>query len=142
MFLHIVYTADLLRKKKKAEKENDRLSALVEKLKKRLADLEKSQVANGNGPPTGEEDLDTVASAERVVRARCCIHMHVHVLYSLDREWPFAGEILVVYVLFAILSCVYTCACAVSTCMCMYSTASASACTLQLGEGIHNIDVV
>ena len=94
VFLHIVYIADLLRKKKKAEKENGRLSALVEKLKKRLADLEKSQVANGNGPPTGEEDLDTVASAERVVRATvvyvlscvymcmCCIHMHVHVLYS------------------------------------------------------------
>ena len=57
---------DLLRKKKKVEKENSRLAAQVEELKKRLEDLEKVKVVNGAASPTREEGVDTSVDAERV----------------------------------------------------------------------------
>lgn len=60
------FPIELLRKKKKVEKENGRLAAQVEELKRRLADLEKSKVIGGHGSPTGEEDVDGSVDSERV----------------------------------------------------------------------------
>ena len=51
------------------EKENGRLTAQVEELKQRLADLEEAKaVVNGDAPPTRGESVDTGpgASSERV----------------------------------------------------------------------------
>ena len=63
-----LYILDLLRKKKKVEKENSRLAALVEELKKRLSDLENSKLVNGDGQTRlgKEEGVDTGAIEEKV----------------------------------------------------------------------------
>ena len=61
------FIIELLRKKRKVEKENSRLAAQVEELKQRLADLERAKVAvDGDAPPTRDEAVDTGASSERV----------------------------------------------------------------------------
>ena len=63
-----LYILDLLRKKKKVEKENSRLAALVEELKKRLSDLENSKLVNGDSETRlgKDEGVDTGAIEERV----------------------------------------------------------------------------
>ena len=63
----LIVIIELLKKKRKVEKENSRLAAQVEELKQRLADLERAKVVtDGGAPPTRDEVVDTGASSERV----------------------------------------------------------------------------
>ena len=62
----IFFPLELLRKKKKVEKENSRLAAQVEELKKRLEELEKVKVVNGPASPSREEGIGTGINGERV----------------------------------------------------------------------------
>ena len=63
----LIVIIELLKKKRKVEKENSRLAAQVEELKQRLADLERAKVVtDGGAPPTRDEAVDTRASSERV----------------------------------------------------------------------------
>lgn len=62
------------------EKENSRLAAQVEELKKRLEELEKVKVVNGAASPSREEGVDTRVNRERVGVLDCIKHVMVHIM--------------------------------------------------------------